>query len=180
VAEHTLAELQALDAGSWFGATFADMLTHYQGRAHMHTELNGHTEHLAQHTADLVWAHGMVEHVTMTSFHKPHLEEIWMYVPEFPTGWLVGEVSNTVIAQTRELGCTQLCPRAHTITPALVHRLHAEGFVVPAWGVANEGLMRRVVEAGANGMTVNFPDTLLAYLEQRASQRMVPDQLSGG
>jgi len=30
--------------------------------------------------------------------------------------------------------------------------------------VATEDLMRQVVTAGADGMTVNFPDKLLAYL----------------
>ena len=62
------------------------------------------------------------------------------------------------------MGLTQLCPKADTVTPALVQHLHAEGFVVRAWGVANETLMRRVVQAGADGMTVNFPDKLIAYL----------------
>ena len=41
----------------------------------------------------------------------------------------------------------------------------AAGFVVRAWGVANEELMRAVVNAGADGMTVNFPDKLIAYLQ---------------
>jgi hypothetical protein len=31
--------------------------------------------------------------------------------------------------------------------------------------------MRRVVTAGADGMTVNFPDTLIAYLESCKPQR---------
>jgi hypothetical protein len=31
-----------------------------------------------------------------------------------------------------------------------------------SWGVADEVLMRHVVEAGADGMTVNFLDRLLA------------------
>ena len=52
------------------------------------------------------------------------------------------------------------------MTPALVHRLQAEGFVVRAWGVADDALMRQVVDAGADGMTVNFPDRLLAYVKQ--------------
>ena len=52
------------------------------------------------------------------------------------------------------------------MTPELVHRLHAEGFVVRAWGVATEELMRQVVKAGADGMTVNFPDKLIAYLKE--------------
>ncbi|HEY7496368.1 MAG TPA: glycerophosphodiester phosphodiesterase family protein [Candidatus Tectomicrobia bacterium] len=187
VAHYTLAELQALDAGAWFGAaftgeripTYADVLARYRGRVHIHTELKGRTEHLAQYTADLVRARGMVDHVTMTSFHTAHLEEVRTYAPVFPRGWLVGEVNDTVMAQARELGCTQLCPRAPTVTPTLVRCLHAEGFVVRAWGVADVALMRQVLEAGADGMTVNFPDTLLTYLEPRASQRVAPDQPLG-
>jgi glycerophosphoryl diester phosphodiesterase len=35
--------------------------------------------------------------------------------------------------------------------------------------VENEDLMRRVVSAGADGMTVNFPDTLIAYLQSLAA-----------
>src|SRR5262245_39827091 len=54
VASQTLAALQALDAGAWFGEAFAgariptlaDVLTHYHGRAHLHIELKGHTAHL--------------------------------------------------------------------------------------------------------------------------------------
>jgi glycerophosphoryl diester phosphodiesterase len=44
-------------------------------------------------------------------------------------------------------------------------RLHVAGFVVPAWGVSSEELMREVVRAGADGMMVNFPDKLLAYMK---------------
>lgn len=68
------------------------------------------------------------------------------------------------------MGLTQLCPRADTITRELVDRLHAEGFVVRAWGAATGELMRRVVKAGADGMTVNFPDKLIAYLERHKYQ----------
>jgi glycerophosphoryl diester phosphodiesterase len=69
------------------------------------------------------------------------------------------------------MGLTQLCPRADTVTPGLVSRLHAERLGVRAWGVATEDLMRQVVTAGADGMTVNFPDKLLAYL---ATARLRP------
>jgi glycerophosphoryl diester phosphodiesterase len=172
VASQTLAALRGLDAGAWFGAqftgehipTFEEVLTRYKGRLHIHTELKGRTARLAQRTADMVRACGMVEQVTMTSFHKPWLEEIRACAPELPTGWLVGEVSAAVLTQAQELGLTQLCPWAPVVTPELVRRVHAAGFVVRAWGVANEALMRRVVDAGADGMTVNFPDKLLAYL----------------
>lgn len=177
VASQTLAALQALDAGAWFGDAFvgaripalADVLTRYHGRAHLHIELKGPTAHLPQRTVDLVRAHSMAQHVTFTSFQHAHLQTMRAYAPELPTGWLVGEISDAVIAQAHALGCVQLCPRAALVTPGLVQRLHAEGFIVRAWGVAHEVLMRQVVEASADGMTVNFPDKLLAYMAGRIS-----------
>jgi len=173
VASQTLAELRQLDAGAWFGATFAgeriptfeEVLARYQGRVHLHVELKGHTPSLAQRTAELIRQHGMVGQVTITSFQQVRLEEIRTAAPELPSGWLVGDVSDAVIAQARAMGVAQLCPRANTVTTELVRRLHAEGFVVRAWGVTTEELMQQVVQAGADGMTVNFPDKLIAYLQ---------------
>jgi len=56
------------------------------------------------------------------------------------------------------------------LTPELVDRLHVEGFVVRAWGVATDDLMHQVVKSGADGMTVNFPDVLLAFLKRAADR----------
>jgi glycerophosphoryl diester phosphodiesterase len=175
---HTLAALRGFDAGSWFGAKFAgeripmfdEVLERYKGRVHIHTEIKGHSPYLSQRTADLIRKHGMEEQVTITSFQNMRLEEIRAYAPELPTGWLVVEVSDAIIAQARAMGLTQLCPRANTVTPELVRRLHAEGFVARAWGVTTEELMQQVVQAGADGMTVNFPDKLIAYLKSHKYQ----------
>jgi len=173
VTRHTLAALRALDAGSWFGTQFAgeriptfdEVLARYKGRAHIHTEIKGHSPSLSQRTADVIRTHGMEGQVTMTSFQKVRLEEMRAYAPELPTGWLVREVSDATIVQAHAMGLTQLCPPAQAVTPALVRRLHAEGFVARAWGVTTEELMQQVVQAGADGMTINFPDKLIAYLK---------------
>ena len=162
VTSHSLAELTALDAGTWFDQRFAGqriptlaaVFERYKGRAHIHTEIKGHSADLSRATVDLVRRHGMAEQVTITSFQKAR-----------PAGWLVAEVSEAIIAQARALGLRQLCPRASGVTVELVQRLHAAGLVVRAWGVADEEQMRRVVQAGADGMTVNFPDRLLEYLK---------------
>jgi glycerophosphoryl diester phosphodiesterase len=172
VTSHSLAALAALDAGSWFDLRFKGehiptlgaVLQRYTGRAHLHIEIKGHSDGLAQRTVDLIRSRGMAAKVTITSFQKAKLEETRAYAPELPTGWLVGEAGDAIVAQARAMGLIQLCPRAGTVTPEVVSRLHAERFVVRAWGVATEDLMRQVVTAGADGMTVNFPDKLLAYL----------------
>jgi len=171
VTSRSLAALTALDAGAWFDPRFKGeriptlgaVLERYWG-AHLHVELKGHSAGLAQRAVDMIRSSGIATNVTITSFQKAKLEETRAYAPELPTGGLVGEVSDAVVAQARAMGLTQLCPRAGAVTPELVSRLHAEGLVVRAWGVATEDLMRQVVTAGADGMTVNFPDKLLAYL----------------
>ena len=99
------------------------------------------------------------------------LEEMRAYAPELPTGWLVAEASDKIITQARAMGVTQLCPRANSVTPELIRRLHAERFVVRAWGVTTEELMQQVAQAGADGMTVNFPDKLIAYLKRHKGLR---------
>lgn len=171
VTSRSLAALTALDAGAWFDPRFKGeriptlgaVLERYWG-AHLHVELKGHSAGLAQRAVDMIRSSGIATSVTITSFQKAKLQETRAYAPELPTGWLVAEVSDAVVAQARAMGLTQLCPRAGDVTPELVSRLHAEGLVVRAWGVATEDLMRQVVTAGADGMTVNFPDKLLAYL----------------
>ena len=173
VTSHTLEALRGFDAGSWFGAQFAgeriptfdEVLARYKGRAHVHTEIKGHSPSLSQRTADLIRRHGMEGQVTITSFQDVRLEEMHGYAPELPRGWLVREVTDAVIARARRMGLTQLCPRANTVTSELVRRLHAEGFVARAWDVKTDELMQQVVQAGADGMTVNFPDKLVAYLK---------------
>jgi len=173
VTAHTLSALRALDAGSWFGPafageripTFGEVLARYKGRAHLHTEIKGRAPDLSRRTVDLIRDHGMAGQVTITSFQKARLEEVRAYAPELPTGWLVPDVSDATIAEARRLRLTQICPNAPAVTPELCRRLHAEGFVVRAWGVATEELMRQVVGAGADGMTVNFPDKLIAFLD---------------
>jgi len=180
VTAQTLDALRRLDAGRWFGAAFAgeriptyeDVLVRYQGRAHLHTEIKGRAPELSRRTVDLIRRHGMESDVTLTSFRRVRLEEVRAHAPELPTGWLVPDVSETTMAEARRLGLVQLCPRGPSVTRELVQRLHAEGFVVRAWGVGTEELMRQIVEAGADGMTVNFPDKLIAWLAACSSQRI--------
>lgn len=177
VADRTLTELRELDAGAWFGAEFAgervrtlaEVFERYKGRLHFHIEIKARAEGLASRTADMVRAHGLTGDVTITSFWKPWLEEVRAYAPELETGWLVplgrgAAWDDAIIEQALELGLDQVCPRTNITTPELVDALRERGFVVRCQGVYDEALMRRVVDCGADGMTVNFPDKLLEYL----------------
>ena len=191
VAGLTLSELRKLDAGSWFGAEYAgerirslaELFERYKGRLHFHIEIKARpaldtgarAEGLASRVADLVRAYGLTGDVTITSFWRPWLDEVREYAPELATGWLVplGPVARDdfymssfkLVEQASALGLDQVCPRANITTPELVSALHERGFVVRCHGVYSEQLMRHVVDCGADGMTVNFPDKLKEYLD---------------
>ena len=177
VSDHTLAQLRSLDAGSWFSLQYTgerirslgEVLEHYKGRLYIHLEVKARAEGLASRAADTVRGYGMADSVTVASFWKPALEEIRAYAPELPTGWLVPPGHRpwdpSCVQQALDLGLAQLCPRADVVTPELVEELHGKGLAVHAWSIADEELMRRVVDAGADGMTIDFPDKLVEYLK---------------
>jgi glycerophosphoryl diester phosphodiesterase len=178
VISYTLAALKNLDAGSWFGIQFVgeriptleEVLKRYKGQVHFHIEIKGQSPNLSSRTADLIRKYDMQEQVTITSFQKKRLEEMRSYAPEFTTAWLIVAARKPIIAQAQELGFSQLCPLANLVTPRLVNRIHEEGLLVRAWGVKTEKLMHKVVQAEADGMTVNFPDKLIAYMESHKLQ----------
>ena len=177
VASHTLRQLRSLDAGSRFGAayggervpTLGEVLERYKDRLHFHIEIKARAKGLARRTADLVRGYGVADSTTITSFQMARLEEVRAYAPELPAGWLVpsgsgSQLDDSAVERARDLGLTQIGPRGDLVTPELVAMLHDKGLVVHAWGVPSEELMRRVADAGVDGMTINFPDKLIEYL----------------
>ena len=148
-------------------------MEHYKGRHHFHIEIKARqVPGLATRTIDMVRGYGVANDVTITSFWKPWVDESRAYAPEIPTGWLVplgpgSQWEDSIVDQALESGFTQVCPRADIVTPEIVKMLHEKGFVVRCHGISNEDLMRHAVECGADGMTINFPDKLVEYLEAK-------------
>ena len=178
VSERALEEIQSLDAGSWFDEQFAgekvptldEVFDRYKDKLRFHVEIKSkESKGLPSRVYDLIRSYGLAEQTTITSFWKQWLIESRSYAPEIPTGWLVPlgyetEWDDTVIEEALQEGFTQICPRASLISSDLVHTLHDSGFNVRCWGVFNEELMVKVVESGADAMTLNFPDKLVEYL----------------
>ena len=62
VNDHTLKELKALDAGSWFDhkysgeklCTLEEILVEYKSAAYLHVEIKGNTPNLAQKTCEMI------------------------------------------------------------------------------------------------------------------------------
>ncbi len=106
----------------------------------------------------------------VTSFMLECIRTIKDYAPELRIGLLTREITDKTIEALKQMGAEEICPRATEVTLEKVAMWHWEGFNVRAWGVSNEELMRQVYDAMADGMTVNFPDKLFAYMKEQTEK----------
>ena len=120
---------------------------------------------------DLIRKYNMESKTIVTSFMLDSVRAAKNYAPELKVGFLTRTVSDELLAELKTMGAEQLCPIATDVTAETVARWHAEGFEVRAWGVKDENLMRQVYDAGADGMTVNFPDKLTQYRARKTEGR---------
>lgn len=115
-------------------------------------------------TADLIRAYHLEQKVVITSFYYDELCAMREYAPELKTGYLTVKIPDELLADMRERGIDEICPMGANVTPELVEKWHHMGFNVRAWGISDENIMKAVYDAGVDGMTVNFPDKLQAYI----------------
>ncbi len=118
--------------------------------------------------ADLICKYGMEKKTVVTSFIFDSIRAVRAYAPQLHTGLLCRNADEDTTRTLLELGVEELCPSAEEISAEKVAKWHRMGFNVRAWGVKDETLMKKVYDAGADGMTVNFPDKLTEYIKEKA------------
>jgi glycerophosphoryl diester phosphodiesterase len=144
---------------------FEDFLSHFAHRdITFAIELKG--KGVEEDTARLLRKYDMAKKTVVTSFQLDYLRNFQAVAPEFAIGYLTRDTRRETLEMLRQMGATEYCPEAETMTPELTETCHAMGLGVRAWGVYNEELMAHAVRCGADGMTVNFPDKLTAYLKK--------------
>lgn len=170
-------ELRQFDMGSWFSPhlhsdkrllTLDDLFAHFGDRLTYHVELKGKSPGLAAATLVLIIKHGLAANCFITSFMYQSLIEMNVVDPSMRLGWLVQAINDDVVEKAADLGLFQLCPRANAVTKEAVDQARTVASEVRAWGLNSDQtatqaadvqtLIRRVIDAGCDGMTINWPD----------------------
>ena len=170
-ADYTWAELQRLDAGSWFSPKYAgerlvslEQFLYIFGGKRLHFALELKDRGIVAPVLQAVERFGVRDRTTVTSFSFDALREVRALDGGIRIGYLLREIDRKALDELRAIGAQQICPAASTLTREAVQMAKSSGFEVRAWGVSNVRLMRHVLACGADGMTVNFPDLLAAEL----------------
>jgi glycerophosphoryl diester phosphodiesterase len=182
VADKTLAELKALDAGSRFSPhfageripTLAEVFEAIDGRLLVNIELKAPDKNwntaLVGPVLEIVRSHGMQAQVLFSSFNPHVLYAMKQLAPDIPAGALY---SSDSLAYVRRAWLEPFIPHEarhphySMVTGPIVEWCHAHSLRVNTWTVDDPAEMRRLVAAGVNSIITNKPDVLKSVLQTR-------------
>jgi len=169
VRDMALAELKMLDAGSWYGPTYAgeriptlaELLVWAKDRVGVALEIkNGPIYYpgIAAKTINIVRRHGMERQVILISFDHFVLREAKQIAPDIATGILyVGALVDPVAAARAALA-DSLNPHWAYVTPELVQTAHTAGLAISPWNPDDAATLRALSAMGVDSAGSDYPE----------------------
>lgn len=189
VRDHTAAELEAVDIGTWFDAAHPDVperfagtgldlledLFEAMGRAFVyHVELKDGEPGLPAATLADIDRFSLRDRVVVTSFRLDQLERMQALAPELPICLLIDPVDRrdeTIeawIDRAAAMGFHEVGVASRELTRAHVERAHDLGLWIRAWRIKGPDDMQHAIDVGSNGMTIDWPERLVQRLLEHA------------
>jgi glycerophosphoryl diester phosphodiesterase len=184
VADLTLAELKALDAGSWFNKAFPGKARiEYAGlrvpalqevidlvkesSADLLIEIKDpeyYPPDLESALLSLIRNNRMEERTRILSFNAQSIRKIKELNVSMPTVFLVAKPDGNPIKATLGIPADELGILHTQATAALVEEAHRNGLLISVWTVDQEENMKRMIALGVDRITTNYPDRLIKLI----------------
>jgi glycerophosphoryl diester phosphodiesterase len=173
VSDHTLLEIKALDAGTWFDARFMgerlptleEVLEMVDRRVPINIEIK-RSAYEPHHPADaierqiveLVTRRNAVENVLISSFEWRLLEHLPAAKQAPAVAILSGGASeNNPLEACRKLGAFSWHPKSGSLRKEHVREMHETGILVFPWNVYTPDDIGRMLEMDVDGVIVDDP-----------------------
>lgn len=176
----TLAEIKALDAGSWFGAAFAgtriptldEFLAPFaHSRKKAMIELKGvWSEEDVAIVDELITRHGVASRVVMASFEEPTLAALQTVAESLPRVVLCKSLPDDPVSVVTLFGGIALAtnPKALGKRTAVVEAMHAVGLGVLLYTLNEENSWSEALAMGVDGIITDKPSSLDGWLADTA------------
>jgi glycerophosphoryl diester phosphodiesterase len=166
----TLAELQALDAGSWFAPEFAgariptlrEALERIPPALPLFAEVKDGRDAMTGPLIELLA--GRADSTIVHSFDGGFLRRFRQAAPQMTTGLLGNVTKLDMRGEAERLGCSWIHPCMEGLTRDMVAAWQADGFRVMTWTVRDADEARQALALGVDVIGADCPDLLLAEL----------------
>jgi len=173
VRDHTLAELKALDAGSWFGPEYAgqriptlDEVLAWARQRNTIVDIeikNGPVYYAGIETAvvEAVQRYDMTEQVIVISFDHAAVQQVKALEPGIATGVLyAGRPVDGGLSMASQAQADAVLPHWAYVAAGDVAAAHAAGLSVAPWASSDPAVLRHMIAAGVDAIGTNHPDVL--------------------
>jgi glycerophosphoryl diester phosphodiesterase len=184
VADLTLAELKAMDAGSWFNGIFPEKARpEYaelriptlqevldvvgESSAGLYIEIKDPERYqpdLESSLLSLIHSSQMENRARILSFNARSLRKIKELDNSMPTVFLVAKPDRNPIRAALEIRAGELGILYSQATAALVEEAHGHGLLLSVWTVDQPEDMERMIALGVDNITTNYPDRLIKLI----------------
>lgn len=170
--DHTLADLQALDAGSWFDPRFRgeqvptlravfDLLKPTDLLLFVELKDPWRFDGIEAEVIRLIREYDLVERTQIRSFYHAALHTIYHLDP----GIALSELWFERLPADGEITMKTVNALHSLYTRDEITRLHRRGVQVTAWTVDELADAQRLIDAGIDGLTTNYPDRMLTLFK---------------
>lgn len=175
VSEHTLAELQQLDAGSWYGSgwagtsipTFEQFLPLLQGsRARALIELKGvWSAATLRPVVTAIYRAGVQDRVVLGSFEASTVLALARDAPLLQRAVIVRRLPDDPVALARALGAATVVTslRSFQVDPVAAERLRAAGITVIVYTLNRADLWQQAVDLRVDAVVTDAPRRLAQH-----------------
>jgi glycerophosphoryl diester phosphodiesterase len=184
LAEHTLAELKALDAGAWHGANWTgqripildEVLDRYGARVYLNLEIkvdDTPQSGFEQQVAEAIGQRDLYDRIVVSSFDFATVRRLRQVDRQVRSALLAEADPDQALRLATEIGAVGLHLRADLITTALVARAVENGLGILAWTVDDESEMQRLIGLDIEAIVSNRPALLLKVVTNHRQGRMI-------
>jgi len=184
LAELTLPELKALDAGNWFNKAYPEKARpEYVGlkvptlqelldlieksSTGCYIEIKDPERYppdLESKLLLLIQEKGLENRTRILSFSPESVSKIKRLAPTIQTAFLISRRWKNPVEATLRVPADELALRHDLATGAIVHSAHESGLTVSVWTVDEEEDLKRMIRFGVDRIITNYPDRLQTLL----------------
>lgn len=185
VGDFTLAELEQLDAGSWYAPEFADepiptladVIDSIGRKSGLLLELKSpelypgiEAQVIDELSADARWLRKALQtdQLVVQSFNHASMKAFDSLAPQIPTGLLFGYRPTTPELVAASSWAEQINPSYRVTDQALVDEVHPFGMTISVYTLNAGQLMRQFIDLDVDGIITDYPVVLRDILARQA------------